>query len=1189
MSSDALAEANRLQRQGADPDRSAWVSASAGSGKTKLLVDRVLRLLLTEVPPDKILCLTYTRAAAAEMANRIADELGKWASCSEQDLDAAFEALLGRQPAKPVRTTARRLFARVLDVPGGLRIMTIHAFCQSLLRRFPLEAGVAPQFQLVEERDAALLLGEAMRAALGRAASHPRSALGKAVAAVTARIGEEEFNDLMKQLRASQVRLRRHFAREGGVAGAIARLRDRLGVAEGETEDAVLGAACTDATFDAAALRRAAAALLAGSPNDVKAGECMAPWLAADVAARVHGFDAYPPAFLTQKGEIRKQLATAAAKKLMPDIVAVMAKEALRLQAVRAKCAAIALIEATEALLVLGEAVLDGYAARKAARAGLDYDDLVERARLLLENEGAAWVHYKLDGGIDHVLVDEAQDTSPEQWRIVQALTAEFFAGRGAERDGRPRTVFAVGDRKQSIFSFQGADPDSFEAMRRWFGDRIREAGEALRVVPLDVSFRSVETVLDAVDNVFSECEAARGVVEADGEPLQHRATRVGQAGIVELWPLVTPREIGEPEPWAPPVKRFASDSPKERLAIGVARHIAQLVRSGERLESRNRPVQAGDILVLVRTRNEFLAALVRELKDKGIAVAGVDRMNLATQIAVMDLVVLAEFLLHADDDLSLATVLRGPLAGFSDEELFELAWQREGPLWQALVRRRDERPEFARAHGWLAALLAATDYLPPFELFQLALGRAGDAKPTEAGRRALIARLGLDAGDPLDEFLALALDYDRRHAPSLQGFLAWFRASETEVKRDLDQGTREQVRVMTVHGAKGLQAPIVYLPDTTSLPQDRERLLWFAEDPALNMQGGVLWAPRRDDEEEMAAALRQRLGDAREAEYRRLLYVAMTRAEDRLYVGGWQDKSRSNKIPDACWYRLIEKGMETAAPFPFDNRALFDNPDDGWTGEGRRRAADRSAAKPDKAEVASPAPVAATLPDWASQLPKPEREPSRPLAPSRPAADPAPRSPLGADRGTIFRRGLIVHRLLELLPALAPEARRAAGTRLLGDPSHALDAAAQQALLEEVMAILEAPELAFLFAPGSLAEVPLVGTIEEGNGRRIAVAGQVDRLAVTDERVAIVDYKTLRPVPATATEAPAPYLRQLAAYRALARAIWPDRRIECWLLWTEGPVAMAVADTLLDAALTASQSPSGNDQISSNSSSPGL
>ena len=1180
----ALEEATRLQREGADPDYSAWVAASAGSGKTTLLVARVLRLLLAGVTPDRILCLTYTRAAAAQMLNKVSETLGKWASCDEARLNEEFERLLDRQPVAEVRKRARQLFARVLDAPGGMRVMTIHAFCQSLLRRFPLEAGVAPQFQLIEERDAAQLLSEAMKAVLLQAAARPQSPVGRAVAAVSARVGETEFGGLMKQLRAARSRLRRHLERERGVDGAVRLLRERLGVTKQDTIDGALKSACAAASFDEAALKRAMQTLLAGSKTDMAAGEAMAAWLAGDEALRVATIEDYSRAFLTEKGTMRARLATQGTLKTMPEILDVMAVEAKRIMALRAKCAAIRLIEATEALLVLGSAVLDDYAARKAARAGLDYDDLVARALALLEDTGAAWVHYKLDGGIDHVLVDEAQDTSPDQWRIVQALTTEFFAGKGAEREGRARTMFAVGDRKQSIFSFQGADPDAFDAMQRSFAERIRETGPEMRIVPLDISFRSVATVLDAVDNVFFHADAARGVVEAGGDPLQHRPARENQAGHVELWPLVAPNDIGDPDPWAPPVERFAGDSPRERMARATAGHIANLIQSGERLDSHDRPIQAGDILVLVRTRNEFLAALVRELKERDIEVAGIDRMNLSSQIAVMDLVVLAQFLLHAEDDLALATVLRGPLVGLSDEDLFALAWDRKGPLWQSLSRRRDENSAFAAAHGFLAPLLNATDYLPPFELFQAALGRSGTAKPTEAGRRAMIARLGHDAADPLDEFLALALHYDRQHAPSLQGFLAWFAASETEIKRDLDQGSRDQVRIMTVHGAKGLEAPIVYLPDTTSQIQDRERLLWFGEQPGSSLQGGLIWAPRRDDEESMARELRAALTAAQEEEYRRLLYVAMTRAEDRLYIGGWQNrKSRKDgesAIPDNCWYRLIERGMkDEATGFAFDNTPLFRNPAEGWTGEGHRRSAARKdGTKPDRTQKSLPAASDIALPDWASRLPPPERKPQRPLAPSRPVDTPAVRSPLGADRGTIFRRGLIVHRLLELLPNLDPSQRRDAGAGFLANPTHRLDADAQRALLDETMKILEAPDLAWMFGPDSLAELPLAGELTMPDGTLQAVSGQVDRIAIDATRVAIVDYKTLRPVPPNVDDVPIGYRRQLASYRALARAIWPARRVECWLLWTEGPIAMNLSDTMLDEALAQPHSPMANE-----------
>ncbi|MEX2200244.1 MAG: double-strand break repair helicase AddA [Dongiaceae bacterium] len=1200
---DALAEANERQREGADPSGSAWVSASAGSGKTKLLVDRVLRLLLADVPPERILCLTYTRAAAAEMANRIAKVLGDWAACDEAKLDKAFVDLLGWVPKGPVRILSRRLFARVLDVPGGLKIMTIHAFCQSLLRRFPLEAGVAPQFELIEDRDSAQLLGEAIRAALGRAAARPASPLGRAVASVTARIGEDEFVDLIGQLRLHRSRLRRHLEREGGVDGAIGKLRDRFGLAAGDSEAGVLRVACADAAFDADALRQCMAALLESGPNDIKAGTLMADWLAGDVARRSETFDAYARAYLIKDGTPRKKFPAQAVLKKFPQIADTVAAETARILAIQEKRTGLRLIEATGALLVLGSAVLDGYASRKAMRAALDYDDLIEQAAALLADAGAAWVHYKLDRGIDHVLVDEAQDTSPAQWRIIQALTAEFFAGKGAERDaqrdgrhdaghgGDTRTIFAVGDRKQSIFSFQGADPDSFELMRDWFAERIRETGEPLRVVPLGVSFRSVEAVLNAVDNVFSKENASNGVVEADVAQLEHLATRTGQAGRVELWPLVTAREIEDPEPWAPPVKRFPSDSPRERLARGVAAHIADLVNSEAILESRDRPIRPGDILVLVRTRNQFLSALVRELKERRIGVAGVDRMNLTEQIAVMDLRVLAEFLLHIDDDLALATVLRGPLVGLSDDELFDLAWKRQGTLWSALRQRRDVSPSCKQAFDFLSMLLASVDYLPPFELFQLALGRNFDARPDRAGRRAMIARLGLDAADPLDEFLTLALDYDRRHAPSLQGFLAWFGASDTEVKRDLDRGSLEQVRIMTVHGAKGLQAPIVYLPDTTSLPQDRERLLWFPDNEKLNLQGGLIWAPRRGDEEDTAGGLRQQVSAAREAEYRRLLYVAMTRAEERLYIGGWLD--RKKPLPDRCWYRLIEQSLvETIEPFAFDNTAQLS--EEGWTGEGRRHSVERKAEEPDKAEDAVVIPLPPPLPDWAMRLPDAEPAPSRPLAPSRPVGgEPPPRSPLaqmksagpeaagpetagpeaggpeaaGFGRETGYRRGRVLHRLLELLPSLAPAQRRAAGATLLAAHADAFDDAARAAMLDEVLRILDAPDLGFLFGPDSLAEVPLVGEIARTDGSRLALSAQIDRLAIVGDTVSIVDYKTLRPVPPDAAAAPAHYRRQLAAYRALAGAIWPDKTVRCFLLWTDGPLLMEVPDALLDEA----------------------
>ncbi len=397
--------------------------------------------------------------------------------------------------------------------------------------------------------------------------------------------------------------------------------------------------------------------------------------------------------------------------------------------------------------------------------------------------------------------------------------------------------------------------------------------------------------------------------------------------------------------------------------------------------------------------------------------------MRLTEQLAVEDLVALGNFLLLPEDELTLATVLKSPLFDWDDELLYALAWPRERrSLWAELRRRAGERPEFARAAEELSALLAQADFVPPYELYAQVLSARG-------GRRAMLRRLGPDAADPLDEFLAAALSYERMHGPSLQGFLGWLAAGEAEVKRDLDQRGRDEVRIMTVHGAKGLQAPIVVLPDTLQAPARLPKVLWSAE-------GLPLWSGRdgRAPAYDLAkAAATQR----RDQEYRRLLYVAMTRAEDRLYVCGWNTKRAA---PPGNWYELIKAGLETCAAahdFTFDGA-------DGWAGPGLRLESPQTAASVNENRGADQVRLAVSEPEWLRQPPEPEPTPPRPLAPSRPALpDPSARSPLSERGADNFQRGRLVHRLLQSLPDLPPEARAEAARRYLRLPLHGLDAGA--------------------------------------------------------------------------------------------------------------------------------------------------
>jgi ATP-dependent helicase/nuclease subunit A len=1156
---DPIRLASEVQARAADPRHSAWVSASAGSGKTKLLVDRLLRLMLDRVPPTKILCLTYTKAAAAEMRNRIDATLAGWAAAAPEDLRKALNELTPHAATAELQDMAKQLFAKLLDAPGGMRIETIHAFCQSLLTRFPIEAGIAPHFSVIEERDAENLRAALREEVLAEARAGRDPALARALAAVTERVGNEaEFDELLGKLMGERRRLEALAEGTGGLGAAVKRLRQRLGLKPDDTLESIKAAGVAEGAFDRAALTRAAAALAQGATTDQKRAPKLAEWLAADAEFRLALFDTYLTVFFTDEAGPRKNVITKGAGKASPSAEAALKAEQDRLLNLTQRLNAAEIATATEALLTLGSAVLQGYAQRKRDMAALDYDDLIVLTRDLLRRPGLApWVLFKLDGGIDHILIDEAQDTSPEQWDIVQAIADEFFANWEARNE--TRTIFAVGDAKQSIYSFQGADPEGFQRMKEHFRTRLNEVGEPLIEEPLHVSFRSVPTLLEAIDAVFADPAAAAGVVPA-GEEVRHISARPGQGGRVELWPLAIEIKGEEPEPWALPAVVDDVDLPRARLARSLASRIAEIIGRDE-LPSRGRKVRAGDILVLVRRRNVFVDELVRELKDRNVEVAGIDRLKLGEHIAVMDLMALGHFLLMPEDDLTLAVVLKTPLVGLDEEALFELAHDRgTKTLWRALGERSQTREDFKAAHGLLADLLARVDFLPPFDLYAEVLGARG-------GRRRILARLGPDAADPIDEFLRLALDHDRSHAPSLQGFLAWLETGSIEVKRDPDQETNEpgavgQVRIMTVHGAKGLEAPIVILPDTAQVPKQTERILWSGEgETAL-----PLWVRRKVFDEEIARAARARRETAQAQEYRRLLYVGLTRAADRLYLCGWD--SRKSGQPPSWYEHLVATLGDKGQPLTF--APAMERPE-GWDGPARVIAA-ASTAQPDKARARAALAVAPPpRPTWLDRPAAPEPQPWRPVAPSRPAiAEPGLLSPLRQTEAHAarFGRGLLIHRLLQSLPEIPPARRKRAAEQLLKRPLYGLDEAARNEILARVLDLLARPELAPIWSLSARAEQPIAGEVIGRGGQSIAIAGQIDRFAVEESGVWIVDFKTNRPPASRLEEVPAAYLRQMAAYRALLAGIYPNRPIACHLLWTETPLLMRLPDALLDAHL---------------------
>ena len=1129
----------RVQIEASDPAVSAWVAANAGSGKTHVLAQRVMRLLLDGVHPAKILCITFTKAAAANMANRIFDELRRWTALDDGELDRAIRAISDLRPDATRRALARRLFAMALETPGGLKVQTIHAFCTRLLQQFPFEANVAARFSVLDETAEAQLLNDISLNVLLDASMAPDGPLGRALATAITTASDQTFKEALGEAIRKRDPLRAWIDHAGSIEGAITSLCGALGVAADDTLEQVEKEIAEGPLLPSSEWRAVAAACKASSARDQE--QC-ARLLAACAATGSERVEAYLNVFFDSKLEPRANLVTKPLAIQHPALACRLVEEQARLRPLHERRKALACRNRTAALITIADAVISRYQAAKDRRGLLDYDDLIDKTLALLGEERAAWVHYKLDQGIDHVLIDEAQDTSSKQWEIVRRLTGEFFAGAGA-RTVR-RTIFAVGDEKQSIFSFQGAAPHAFAEMQVSF--QRAHAASGLAFVPLKFkhSFRSGANVLGAVDDVFAHNTIHASVTsDPDGIP-PHIALPDAAPGLVEIWETIKPQDKREIEAWDAPFDELTEKSPQARLAAKLANNAKRWIKQGAR---------AGDVLVLVRQRGPLFDAIIRALKEAQIPVAGADRLVLTEHIAVMDLLALADALLLPQDDLALASVLKSPLFGFDDDDLFAIAWDRKGSLRGALRAKAALRPHFAEAAAKLDRFANWVQQMP-FAFYARVLG-------AERGRKRFLARLGHEADDALDEFLNLALEYERRETPSLQGFLAWLRGTQTDVKRDMEI-RRDEVRVMTVHGAKGLEAPIVVLADTTTVPsgpgQRQPRLIPLPRAGGDDAPVRLAWAGIRASDSAVVAAGRERLRREAEDEYRRLLYVAMTRAIDRLVICGAEGERAR---PDGCWWNLVFDALKPPV-------SLEEPADDGDGKVWRYRKTPPSAGKTFAAAAAVPTDE---RPSWldrdASAEPPPVRLISPALAYDEATAVRATASGSRGERDKALARGVLVHRLLQSLPDIPRAARAEAARRHLARSAVAFSAEERETMVEQIRVLLDDARFAQLFLPGSRAEVPIVGRLKGGT---LAVSGQVDRLAVTSDSVLIADYKTNRPAPRRLADVPPAYVSQLALYRAVLGELYPGKRIRAALVWTDVPDLMEISETSLDAALAA-------------------
>jgi ATP-dependent helicase/nuclease subunit A len=1109
------------QHAAAVPAHNIWLSASAGTGKTQVLTARVLRLLLQGVRPDAILGLTYTKAGASEMAQRVRRVLAEWVQIKDNMLAQQIYMIGGDHHDPEVLARARTLFAKVIDAPGqGLAFQTIHSFCQSLLGAFPLEAGLPPGFRAIEEREAVLLRREVLTALTETAEAEGNGWFLDGLGALAEQVGEGAALGWIDRCAAAAPALLT-------LPAEIAPwLRHELDLPVSEADDWLMRW-CSgegDPSVDEIGLQAVADGFAAwGANSGLEAADRIASWLAAGPADRVKLLDTVTKKWLTAAGTLSGNMKGGFVR---TADVAMCCGQAVR--AAQHTAAAMRASDRLAAALRVGRHFAIAWSARKQRDGLVDFDDLINHAAKLLDSDQSAWIRYKLDSRIDHILVDEAQDTNAQQWQIVRQLTDEFFAGEGAT-DPQLRTLFVVGDYKQAIFGFQGTSPQFFAAAEEVFRELGNAAERPFAQLALATNYRSEPEILRMVDEVIGQLGPEKLGLGADAV-IKHGAvsTRTGGHGQVTLWPTINARQKQDDDDDSNDEESWVDDATL-RLADRIACQVKEWVANG--LDGA--PVEPGDVLVLVRRRKDLAGLIVARLQAQGVAVAGVDRLALHRPLAVQDLLAAARFVLQPLDDLNLAALLVSPLLGFSQEELWEYGVRPKGEhLWPHLRAQEQLAPRLEP----LRTMLRMADFVTPYRFFETIL-----SGPIQ-GRAKLLARLGNAARDPIDEVLSAALQVGARDGPSLHHFLTWFDSGDIEIKRENDVDSKA-ARVMTVHGAKGLEARLVILADAAANPDSGGHdggIDWTIPGKTLSIPVDGIRAHERP------AVIADAYADQRERdreEHWRLLYVAMTRARERLFVTGTLSAQDKGAPAEDSWYAVIQKAM--------NNVGGSGQTDPIW-GQCLRFPARAKAPRRERATKQERG--AQPVPEWVQRPPPAEPRPPRPLAPSRLGDEQALAVPVPpGDSSHAARRGIVMHALFERLPAVAVDRRRAALRWLTGQAREFSDDE-HMAMVDAVLAVIDNPEFAWLFNAESIGEVPFSALVD---GQ--VITGTADRLFVGTEHVAVVDFKTGGHVPSGIADVPSAYVKQMAAYAAALSVIFPEKAVSAFLLYTAGPRMITV------------------------------
>lgn len=852
-----------------NPSLNIWVSASAGSGKTTILVNRFLRLLLNGIDPKKILCITFTNNAASEMIHRILGVLSSWTVCDTIELEQKIKNLISSTPSQKILNTARQLFIKCVDEQHNLQIQTIHSFCQSILNKFPLEAGISSDAEIIDDYQKSIFIDRSKNDLLQRydklcPAPEALDYLFENIheCSLQGLVDNSIFlNNLSTGIISSQeeknnytniIKEKLNLNNSKDLTVIIAEFAEIVGQHKNYLGDAV----------------------------DIEIVDCISKFITLDANTQKQKFPKLQNLFLTQKGEKRITLLKNKERKQYPKILELLNllqdivfqyNETLKSQKIA---------RFTKGFINFAYEFNQQFAKHKSTKNSIDYNDLIAICLNLINNpELSLWLKYKLSNQITHIMIDEGQDTNFKQWQIIYACMEGLFSS-----DKQP-TIFIVGDSKQAIYSFQGSSPEIFHGMHQYLQDFAQNCNSKIYDIKLSNSFRSDQLILKFVDTVFTNL-IKNNPDHFPEDASNHISDLSSNEASIELWDLIISDQQKEIiSPWEVKTDYETSHIPPKILADNIVNHVYKLITTTN--------TKASDIMILVRKRDKLVDYMIRAFKEKKIAVNGSDRLNLNKNLAIQDLMAVAKFILLPIDNYNLACLLKSPICDFSEDDLFKVAQREDLSLWENLSKLSKQNSELNQTYQFLNNLLENYDLHSPYNLFSYLLNIA-------KFRTNLLSRFGMQLDEVLNEFINIAMDFEQTSA-SLSEFVHFFENTNLEIKVNLDL-KKEEVKIMTVHAAKGLESKIVILPDTTSIPKNKNNIL-FDTDSNL-----VLYNGSSENNTKFYNELLESTRHKTMQEYYRLLYVALTRVSHKLIICGWSNK---DKIAKESWYSILKASLE--------------------------------------------------------------------------------------------------------------------------------------------------------------------------------------------------------------------------------------------------------------------------------------